>query len=109
MEFWGGTGTLEEAVAVVKETTRSLPPDAIGKREEESSGFSGRTEIENEQEPILVIVAVFYLCIVAFSDGPVRQALLGGSIYESEDLQERFKKFGRLLLRQLVTPSEVEP
>ena len=58
---------------------------------------------------MLVVLAVFYLSVVAFSDGSVQQALLGGSIYESEDLQERFKNFGRLLLRQLVAPSEERP
>jgi AcrR family transcriptional regulator len=64
---------------------------------------------EEEVEPMLVVLAIFYLSVVAFSDGPVQQALLGGSVYESEDLQARFKKFGRLLLRQLVAPSEERP
>jgi AcrR family transcriptional regulator len=57
-------------------------------------------------EPMLAILAVFYFAIVAFSDSPLQQALLGGSVYESRALQERIRRFGRTLLERAVAPRE---
>jgi AcrR family transcriptional regulator len=53
-------------------------------------------------DPMLVLLGAFYFSIVAFSDSSLQQALLGGSVYRSEALQERLKKFARLALEGLV-------
>lgn len=55
-----------------------------------------------EDDPMLVLLSTFYFSIVAFSDSPLQQALLGGSVYQSKALEERLKSFARRALEGLV-------
>ena len=53
-------------------------------------------------DPMLVLLSTFYFTTVAFSDSTLQQALLGGSVYRSEAVQERLKAFVRQSLKGLV-------
>jgi AcrR family transcriptional regulator len=53
-------------------------------------------------EPILALLCFFYFTIVAFSDSPLQQTLLGGSVYDDQDVKERVKRFSRVLASRLV-------
>lgn len=55
-----------------------------------------------EVDPMLVLLNTFYFCTVAFSDSSLQQALLGGSVYRSEAVQERMKGFVRQSLEGLL-------
>jgi len=52
-------------------------------------------------EPILVVLSLFYFGIVVFSDSPLQQALLGGSVCEDADVRQRVTSFAQALLARL--------
>ena len=60
---------------------------------------------ENEIEPIFAMLAVFYFSVVAFSDSPLQQALLGGSVYDDAAVRARVAQFARSLLGRLTEPT----
>ena len=39
-----------------------------------------------------------------FADSPLQRALLGASVYESDELRQRLKRFGRHWLRRMLAP-----
>jgi hypothetical protein len=53
-------------------------------------------------EPILVLLCLFYSAIVLFSDSPLQQQLLGGSVYNDADVKQRVKHFMHTLASRLV-------
>ncbi len=48
---------------------------------------------ERDSDPALSILSVFYFVIVAFGDSSLQRAVLGGSLLEDPELQDRFKRF----------------
>ena len=53
-------------------------------------------------EPMLVVLSLFYFGIVAFSDSPLQRGLLGGSVYENEDVRQRITTFAQTLLARMM-------
>ena len=62
-----------------------------------------------DTDPMLVLLGAFYFAIATFSDSPLQQALRGDSVYRSEELRDRIKKFGRLALSELLAPEAERP
>lgn len=55
-----------------------------------------------EAEPALVLLAVFYFAVLAFSDSPLQRALLGGSVYEDPAVRARVARFVRTMTARLL-------
>ena len=63
----------------------------------------GQLMDERGSDPTLSVLSVFYFVIVAFGDSSLQRAILGGSLLEEPELQDRFKRFlSRLLMSQLI-------
>jgi len=56
----------------------------------------------SDLEPIFAVLSVFYFAVVLFCDSPLQQALLGGSVREDEQVQERVTRFAKGMVAQLV-------
>lgn len=59
-------------------------------------------EAQQDLDISLTMLCTTYYGLVLFCDSPLQRAILGGSVYESEALQQRVRDFGRRLLRSLV-------
>ncbi len=62
----------------------------------------GKRMKEGGSDPSFSILSVFYFVIVAFGDSSLQRAVLGGSLLEEPELQDRFKRFLSRLLMSLL-------
>jgi AcrR family transcriptional regulator len=63
----------------------------------------GKLMDERGSDPTLSFLSVFYFVIVALGDSSLQRAVLGGSLLEEPELQDRFKRFlSRLLMGLLI-------
>jgi AcrR family transcriptional regulator len=62
----------------------------------------GKRMNDGDSDPPFLILSVFYFVIVAFGDSSLQRAVLGGSLLNEPELQDRFKRFLSRLLMSLL-------
>lgn len=77
------------------ETARAISRYMVGERE-------ASTALQNDA--LVLILATFYQALLFGSDPPLQQALLGGSVLESDDVRERVWEYVRSFIRLMWRP-----
>ena len=68
----------------------------------ESMFRKAKADGDPDVEPVLAVLSIFYFGILVFSDSPLQQALLGGSVNDDAEVRARVARFGRALIARLL-------
>jgi AcrR family transcriptional regulator len=86
------------------------PPEVPSLFRHDVSAFRAMEEMAREEfggtatelEPMLVVLSVFYFTAVLFCDSPLQRALLGGSVYDDQEVRQRIGRFAKVMVAQLM-------